>query len=40
MLMNGINKCLKMLHVGVTVNAVAKVCYVASSAELEQHFFS
>jgi len=28
-----------MLHVGVGINAVTKVCYVALSAKLQQHFF-
>jgi len=37
--MNGINKRLQMLHVGIGINAMTKVCYVALSTKLQQHFF-
>jgi len=37
-LMNGINECFEMLWVGVGIDAMAEVCNVATSAELQQHF--
>ena len=37
--MNGINKCLHTLHVSVGIDSMAKVCYVAMCAKLQQHFF-
>lgn len=39
MLMNGINKRHQMVHVRVGIDAVTKVCYVALSAKLHEHFF-
>jgi len=39
MLMHSINESLQMLWVGVWVNAVAKVCYVATDTKLLKHFF-
>ena len=39
MLVYSINKCFEVLWVGVGVNAVAEVRNVATSTELQQHFF-